>query len=151
MLGRLHQHIRQVPHLVRKDLYDGGPTPHQQPVLRDFKGQATGQPERVCLCDAVRTDNGLFYRHEVGLTRANEPVAVVAVLRLLGNEGGTVGGGGSGHGGGLIRVMVVQPLCDWMPLRQRASLCCHYNRRQPRNQAPNPTQGPRWILRPSRA
>jgi hypothetical protein len=48
----------------------------------------------------IFAENEMFHRQEVPLPRANEPLAVVTVLRLVGDEGGLVIGGGLGHCGG---------------------------------------------------
>jgi hypothetical protein len=50
--------------------------------------------------DAVRLDNSLLNCQKACLPSPNDPPAVVAVLRLLGDEGGVVGGGGAGIGVG---------------------------------------------------
>ena len=63
-------------------------------MLPDFDRQATGKPDGIRRSDAIWTDRGLLNCQELGLPSPNEPAAVVAVLRLLGGEGGVGISGG---------------------------------------------------------
>ena len=89
---------------MTQDFDCGTTSSHQQPALPDIKRQAAGQPDRICRSDAIRADDGLLHCQEVPLPTANEPVAVVAALRLLGDKAGLVVGGGDGQWGGSNRL-----------------------------------------------
>jgi hypothetical protein len=86
-----------VPHLIWQDLDHCTSSPYQQPVLPNINGQAAFQPYCVCRPNAIWANDGLLYRQELPLPRPNDPLALVAVLRLLGDEGGLVLGAELGH------------------------------------------------------
>jgi hypothetical protein len=65
-------------------------SPHQQPLILDHDRQLIGHADRVCGSDAPFAENRLPDGQVVRLTRPDEAIARMTVLRLLGNEAGLV-------------------------------------------------------------